>query len=366
VSAVLSKPIQVLVVDDSTFMRKSLSCMLATDPRLAVAGTARNGEEALQLVRQLNPDVVTMDVEMPGMNGLDAIGRIMAEHPVPVIMVSSLTTEGADQTLQALEMGAVDYIPKQLDGVAMRIVDIREQLIAKIIAAAGAKDKLRHASCVVRHADRPQRITHHASRITSLSSQTVTATRGAKLVAIGCSTGGPKALLDVLPAFAADFPAGVLIVQHMPKTFTKPFADRMNAACQLEVKEAAEGDEIKPGRILIAPGGMQCRVKRQSLFSTVVTLSPNVERHLHAPSVDIMMESVAAVYEERGIGVILTGMGHDGLDGMRAIKAANGRTIAQDEPSCIVYGMPKAVVEAGYADKVVPLSGVVGEILNMV
>ena len=365
-SAVLSKPIQVLVVDDSTFMRKSLSSMLAADPRLAVAGTARNGEEALQLVRQLNPDVVTMDVEMPGMNGLDALQHIMADHPVPVVMVSSLTAEGAEDTLKALEMGAVDYIPKQLDGVVTRIADIKEQLIAKIVAAAGAKDKLRHAPCVVRHAGRPQRIAHHASRITSLSSQTVTATRGAKIVAIGCSTGGPKALLDVLPTFPPDFPAGVLIVQHMPKTFTKPFADRMNAACPLEVKEAADGDEIAPGRILIAPGGLQCRVNRRFITSTVVALSANLEHHLHAPSVDVMMQSVAAVYEERGIGVILTGMGHDGLEGMKAIKAANGRTIAQDEHTCVVYGMPKAVVAAGYADKVVPLSGVVGEILNMV
>ncbi len=173
-------------------------------------------------------------------------------------------------------------------------------------------------------------------------------------------------MVEVLPAFPSDFPAGIVIVQHMPKTFTKLFADRMNALCGLEVKEAVEGDEVKPGRILIAPGGVQCRVKRKSITSNVIALSPNIERHLHAPSADIMMQSIASVYEERGIGVILTGMGHDGLEGMKAIKAAKGRTIAQDEKSCIVYGMPKTVVEAGCADKVIPLSGVVGEILNMV
>lgn len=364
----MPKTIQVLVVDDSTFMRKSLSAMLAADPRIAIAGMARNGEEALQQVHQLNPDVVTMDVEMPGMNGIEALKRIMAEHPVPVVMVSSLTSEGAGDTLKALELGAIDYIPKQLDGVAMKIYDIQKELIEKIVAAAGAKGKIRQSSFVNRHSSSiaGQHITHHASRVTSLTSSTVTATRGAKLVAIGCSTGGPQALLEVLPAFPSDFPAGIVIVQHMPKTFTKPFADRMNEVCSLEVKEAVDGDEVKPGRILIAPGGVQCRVKRKSITSTVIALSPNVEHHLHAPSVDIMMQSVASMYGERGIAVILTGMGHDGLEGVKAIKAAKGRTIVQDEKTCIVYGMPKAVVEAGCADKVIPLSGVAGEILNMV
>lgn len=361
----MSKQIQVLVVDDSTFMRKSLSAMLTSDPRIAVAGMARNGEEALQQVLQLNPDVVTMDVEMPGMNGIDALKRIMAEHPVPVVMVSSLTAEGAGDTLKALELGAVDYIPKQLGNVAIKIFDIRAELVDKIIAAAGA-NMSRWLEARGRRPEATLRTSRPSPLAPSLSSKTVTATRGAKLVAIGCSTGGPQALLDVLPAFPSDFPAGIVIVQHMPKTFTKPFADRMNSICGLDVKEAVEGDEVKPGRILIAPGGVQCRVKRKSITSTVIALSPNVEHYLHAPSVDLMMQSVASVYEERGIGVILTGMGQDGLEGMRAIKAAKGRTIAQDEKSCIVYGMPKAVIEAGCADKIISLSGVVGEILNMV
>lgn len=355
----MTKSIQVLVVDDSTFMRKSLSTMLSTDSRIAIAGMARNGEEALQLVHQLHPDVVTMDVEMPGINGLEALKRIMAEHPVPVVMVSSMTTEGAQDTLQALELGAVDYIPKQLDGVSMKIHEIQSELIAKIIAASQAGDKVGQ-----RRPLRERPVT--APRPSALTSRSVSLTRGSRAVAIGCSTGGPQALLEVLPTFPSDFPAGIVIVQHMPKNFTKPFADRMNALCALEVKEAADGDEVKPGCILIAPGGVQCRVKRKSITSTVIALSPNIEHHLHAPSVDILMQSVAAVYEERGIAVILTGMGHDGLNGMKAIKAARGRTIAQDEATCIVYGMPKAVVEAGYADKVIPLSGVVGEILNMV
>lgn len=355
----MAKPIQVLVVDDSTFMRKSLSAMLTTDRRIAIAGMARNGEEALQQVHQLNPDVVTMDVEMPGMNGLEALKRIMAEHPVPVVMVSSLTTEGAQDTLQALELGAVDYIPKQLDGVAMRIHDLHDQLIERIVVASQAADKVR-----MRRPGNTRSGT--APRAAALTAHSVSVTRGARIVAIGCSTGGPQALLEVLPEFPEDFPAGIVIVQHMPKNFTKPFAERMNAICPLEVREAADGDEVRPGRILIAPGGLQCRIKRKSILANVIALHPNVEHHLHAPSVDILMESVAGVYEERGIAVILTGMGHDGLEGMKAVKAARGRTIAQDEQSCLVYGMPKAVIDAGCADKVVPLSGMVGEILNMV
>lgn len=355
----MGKTIQVLVVDDSSFMRKSLSTMLCSDPRISVAGSARNGEEAIQQVKALKPDVVTMDVEMPGVNGIEAVRRIMAECPVPIVMVSSLTTEGANDTLKALEYGAVDYIPKQLDGVATNIVEIEHELVAKILAASQATGKLskRNPGSSMATIVKPA---------AALSAHSVSVTRGNRIVAIGCSTGGPQALMEVLPMLPADFPAGVVIVQHMPKSFTKPFADRMNQICPLEVKEAADGDEIVAGRVLIAPGGLQFRVKKKSIMTNVVSLSPNYEKHLHAPAADIMLESVAGLYGERGIGVILTGMGHDGLEGMKAVKASKGRTIVQDEKTCIVYGMPKAVVEAGYADKVVPLPHIVGEILNMV
>ena len=200
----------------------------------------------------------------------------------------------------------------------------------------------------------------------ALSSLSVSMTRGSKIIAIGCSTGGPQALFEIMPTIPADCPAGIVIVQHMPKSFTKPFAERLNNLCALEVREAVDGDEVKPGRVLVAPGGLQFRVVKKSITSSVVKLSPNVENHPHAPCADIMMQSVAALYGERTIGVILTGMGHDGLEGMRAIKAAKGRTVAQDEASSVVYGMPKAVVEAGCAEKVVSLSKVIGEIMNMV
>jgi len=356
----MSKTIQVLVVDDSTFMRKSLSAMLTSDSRIAVAGMARNGEEAIQQVKALKPDVLTMDVEMPGMNGIEAVRRIMAECPVPIVMVSSLTTDGAKDTLRALEYGAVDYIPKQLGDVVIRIFDIRAELVAKIITASQASGKL-----AIRRLSEPMApIVKPAGG--ALSAHSVSVTRGNSIVAIGCSTGGPQALMEVLSKLPADFPAAIVIVQHMPKSFTKPFAERMNQICQLEVKEAVDGEEVRAGLVLIAPGGVQFRVKKKTITTNIVSLSPNNENHLHAPAADIMLQSVAALYGERGIGIILTGMGHDGLEGMKAIKASKGRTIVQDEKTCIVYGMPKAVVEAGCADKVVALPQIVGEVLNMV
>ena len=351
--------VRVLVVDDSAFMRKSLSSMLEANKQIQVVGVARNGEEAVQQVLQLKPDVVTMDVEMPGMTGLQALQQIMAKHPVPVIMVSSITVEGAQETLQALEWGAIDFVPKQLDGVASKITEIQNLLVPKVLAARYAGAKLKKVPLIggAKSVALPTK---------ALSSLSVSMTRGSKIIAIGCSTGGPQAMFEIMPTIPADCPAGIVIVQHMPKSFTKPFAERLNNLCALEVREAVDGDEVKPGRVLVAPGGLQFRVVKKSITSSVVKLSPNVENHPHAPCADIMMQSVAALYGERTIGVILTGMGHDGLEGMRAIKAAKGRTVAQDEASSVVYGMPKAVVEAGCAEKVVSLSKVIGEIMNMV
>lgn len=357
-------PIRVLVVDDSAFMRKALCAMLERDPRLAVAGVARNGEEALQQAAALAPDVVTMDVEMPGMNGLEALRRLMAERPLPVLMVSSLTTAGAADTLAALELGAVDYVAKQLDGLVTNITAIQQELTAKVVAAAGAAGKLKRRGAP--GGAGPAASPGPRVPAPSLSSGTVTATRGSKVVAIGCSTGGPQALLDLLPLLPADFPAGIVIVQHMPKFFTKPFAERTNKLCRLEVREAAEGDPVTPGVALIAPGGQQCRLVRRRATTVEIALSPNTEGLLHAPSVDVLMRSVAEVYGERGVGVVLTGMGQDGLEGARAMRGAKGRIIAQDEATCVVYGMPKAVVDAGIADKVVPLPSIAGEIMNMV
>src|SRR5579884_3650558 len=300
--------IRVLVVDDSAFMRKALCGMLSGDTRIGHVETARNGEEALQKIAEWGPDVVTLDVEMPVMNGLEALRQIMQTHPVPVLMVSSLTTQGAEETLQALDLGAVDFVPKQLDGVATNISAIHHDLVAKVIAAAGAKGRVKSFS-----ARRPMGPLPKPTL--TLTSRSTSATRGSKIVAIGCSTGGPQALSELLPMFPSDIPAGIVIVQHMPKCFTKPFADRMNTMCSIEIREAAENDEVTPGVALLAPGGVQLRLARRQATKVQVALSKDGEGLLHAPSVDVMMQSVASLYGERAVGVILTGMGQDGLEG---------------------------------------------------
>ena len=347
--------VRVLVVDDSAFMRKIIANMLSSDARISVVGVARNGEEALAQVKALKPDVMTLDIEMPGMNGLDVLRHVMADTPLPVIMVSSLTEDGAKETLSALELGAVDYIPKHLQGSAVNIVTIQHDLIEKVVMAHRAGPKLAQFA-----------------RQTSLERPVVPrlpvragSGRGNRIVAIGCSTGGPKALQEILPHFPKDFPAPILIVQHMPKFFVGPFAQRLNELSHMEVREAAAEDIVMPGVALIAPGGVQMTVARRSMLEVVVKLSPEPVM-LHMPSVDVMMTSVAQVFPDRVIGVILTGMGQDGVEGMEAIKKASGRTIAQDEATCIVYGMPKAVVDKGIVDKIVPLQEVAGEIANMV
>jgi two-component system chemotaxis response regulator CheB len=351
----MSEPFTVLVVDDSAFMRKALTAMVSTDPRVRVVGVARNGEEAIQKAADLHPDVVTLDVEMPGMNGLEALRRIMERRPVPVIMVSSVTMEGARETIKALELGAVDVLPKPLDGPVTNITALEQDLIAKIVAAAAAAEKVR-----------PARPARPALRAPGLSPAGVVATRGAVAVAIGCSTGGPQALLEILPALPKDFGAGILIVQHMPKFFTRPFAERLDQASAIGVREAREGDVVGPGMALVAPAGVHMRVVRRRAIEVEIALSADAQGQAHVPSVDVMMESVAEVYGERAVGVVLTGMGHDGVFGMKAIKGAKGRTLAQDEASSLVYGMPKAVVAGGHADKVVGLPMIAAELANMI
>jgi two-component system chemotaxis response regulator CheB len=336
-------------------MRKVIANMLSADSRISVVGTARNGDEALAQVKALKPDVMTLDIEMPGLNGLDVLRHVMKEMPLPVIMVSSLTEEGAKETLTALDLGAVDYIPKHLQGSVVNIVTIQQDLIEKVVMAQKVGPKLAR---VRQRASREQPV----SPIVHLAGSSG---RGNRMVAIGCSTGGPKALQEILPLFPKDFPAPILVVQHMPKFFVGPFAERLNELSQIEVREAVEGDVLRPGLALIAPGGVQMKVARRNTLETVVQLSAEPVT-LHMPSVDVMMMSAAQIYPERVIGVILTGMGHDGMEGMAAIKKANGRTIAQDEATSIVYGMPKAVVDSGTADKIVPLEKIAGEIANMV
>ncbi len=346
--------IKVLVVDDSAFMRKALSSMLQEDPEIKVVGTARDGMEAIQMIRDLKPDVVTMDVEMPRMDGITALKEIMSKNPVPVIMVSSLTTEGAKVTLEALELGAIDFIPKNLAELSVNIVKIKGMLVEKI-KTIGKRGVVKR-KVVPRPAEVPK-IEPPKVRVTT--------ERKVGLVSIGTSTGGPKALQEIIPKLPKDFPVPIVIAQHMPPNFTRPFAERLDQLSQLSVKEAEEGETIKPGIVYIAPGRGHMRLKRRGI-ETYISISEDREEFIYRPSVDALMISVAECFPGRSLGVILTGMGNDGAHGCKKIKESGGRVFAQNEETCVVYGMPRAVVELGVADKVVPLEEMAGEIINAV
>lgn len=349
--------VKVLIVDDSAFMRNALSNMLSSDPEIQIIGKARDGLEAVELVEKLRPDIVTMDVEMPRMDGITALKHIMEKNPVPVIMVSSLTVEGAKVTLDALDLGAVDFIPKNLSDLSINIVKIKEILIDKIkqIARKGIVKKR------IRLATEPKPV-----EIPKSMPVRTTGERRVGIVSIGTSTGGPKALQEIIPKLPKDFPAPIVIAQHMPPNFTGPFAERLNQLSQIEVREANEGDVLKPGVALIAPGRGHMRLKRPRGLETVVCISENKEEFIYRPSVDALMFSVAEFFPGRALGVILTGMGNDGLKGLIALKKTGGRIFAQNEETCVVYGMPKAVVDAGIADKVLSIEEMAGEIINAV
>jgi two-component system chemotaxis response regulator CheB len=350
-------PVRVLIVDDSAFMRNALGKMLSSDPGIEVVGSARDGLEALDKIVALNPDLVTMDIEMPRMDGIEALRRIMATHPVPVIMVSSLTAEGAQATLEALDLGAVDFLPKNLSELSVNIVKIREILLEKV------KHIARRRLPTAARSPRPPQA----------QSQPAPAARGdyrierrIAVVAIGTSTGGPKALQEIIPKLPKDFPVPVIVVQHMPPAFTGPFAERMNDLSVLSVKEAEEGEPLRNGVVLVAPGRGHLSVRRGRAGECAVTIDANRPDLIYRPSADVMMTSVAEVYPGRALGVILTGMGNDGEKGIRAIKSSGGRSVAQNEETCVVYGMSRSVVDAGLADKVVPITEVAGEIMNVV
>lgn len=352
--------VRVLIVDDSAFMRNALTTMLSHDPEIVIAGTARDGLEAIEKVASLKPDVVTMDIEMPRMDGISALKHIMEKTPVPVIMVSSLTTDGVKITLDALDLGAVDFIPKNLSDLSINIVKIKEVLVDKVkqLARRGLPKK-----GVLTNMRKTEPKT--ADALQDLHVRT-TGERRINIVAIGTSTGGPRALQDLLPELPGDFPAPIVIAQHMPASFTKPFADRLNQLSRIQVKEAEEGEMLKPGVALIAPGWGHMRVVRKKVLETIITISEEKEEFIYRPSVDALMQSVAECFPGRALGVILTGMGNDGLKGMTAMKRTGSRIFAQNEETCVVYGMPKAVVEAGLPDKVLPIDEMAGEIVNSV
>jgi two-component system chemotaxis response regulator CheB len=343
--------ISVLIIDDSAFMRAALSRMIGSDPDLYVVGAVRDGAEALDKIAAFNPDIVTLDVEMPGLNGLETLRCIMARCPRPVIMVSAATESGAEITFSALGAGAFDYVPKQMSPGSLDIVHIRQDLITKIKTAA----RTRRAHPDLGSRKPPQHVEPSEPEAFSMMPA---------IVAIGISTGGPKALQDMLPLLPRDLPVPILIVQHMPPGFTAPFAKRLNELCSIVVHEATHHEAVRPGVVYIAPAGVHTIVERASDSRPVIVLTPAPEDHLHVPSVDVMMQSVAETFGSLAMGIIMTGMGCDGALGMKAIHRHGGITIGQNEASCAVYGMPRACAEMGILQRVVALSQIPQQILS--
>ncbi|MGE5371338.1 MAG: protein-glutamate methylesterase/protein-glutamine glutaminase [Solirubrobacterales bacterium] len=351
---------KVLIVDDSAFMRRVISDIIGRHPDLEVIGTARNGQEALAKIRDLKPDVVTMDVEMPVMDGLQALETIMREDPLPVVMLSSLTQAGADATMRALQLGAVDFVPKPSGTISLDIEKVADVIIQKTRIAAGTRINLRKVVAPVPVFTRTEPTAPVPKPIGGSGLLE-------KLVVIGTSTGGPKALHEVIPNLPAHLPAGVLVVQHMPPGFTRSLAERLNSMSAVEVKEAEHGDTVLPGHVYIAPGDFHLKVRRCTDGTgkrLVVNLTKDPLESGHRPSVDAMFDSAVAEFWAPMVGVIMTGMGADGARAAVGIKQKGGKIIAEDKSTCIVYGMPKAVVDSGNADKVVPLNLIASEIVR--
>ena len=334
----MKKPVRVLVVDDSALMRKLIPKILERADSIEVVGTAMDGEIGLRKIEELEPQVITLDLEMPGLNGIETLKQIMRRWHLPVVVVSSHSTAGASVTLKALALGAVDFVAKPQD-VWARMPEIAEELITKILAAAQSQG--------VSVQFPPDAAPSDPSRKQDPAAPT-------RVVAIGVSTGGPNALQYVFSQLPAQFSGSILAVQHMPDGFTELFARRLDETCPMRVKEAQSGDLLLAGRVLICPGNRHMKVKRLPL-GNVAILVEDEPVNGHRPSVDVLFRSVAEEFGPQSIGVLMTGMGEDGAAGLGAIRAAGGLTIAQNQETCVVYGMPRAAIERGYAMRVVSL-----------
>ena len=339
----MSGRIRVLVVDDSAFVRKAVERMLSAAEDIEVVGFAADGEEGLARARELQPDVVTLDVRMPKLGGLETLERLMAEQPVPVLLMSTLTQEGAEVTLRGLELGALDFVDTS-SVQPMSMQSLADELITKIRALGGAR---------VRTRPRPA------------PSSTVARAAPAECVVLAASTGGPAALQTVVGGLPAGFPAAVVVVQHIPRGFTRSLAERLDARSALPVREAKDGEAVEPGRVLVAPAGIHSRVVRRRGRAELV-LDEEPRNALHRPSADIVMTSTAEVFGRAAVGVVLTGMGSDGTEGLRAIRDKGGLTLAESEETSVIYGMPKSAIEAGVVQRVVAIDAIAGEILAAV
>ncbi|WP_242860843.1 protein-glutamate methylesterase/protein-glutamine glutaminase [Defluviitalea phaphyphila] len=354
---------KILVIDDSAFMRRVISDIINSDNRLIVVGTAKNGKEGLRKIKELNPDVITTDIEMPTMNGLEMIKILMETTPKPVLVISAFTKEGADTTIKALELGAVDFITKPENIFKINKEETKKQILEKIITASNIRN-LPHKNIknirkdiknIEKNTIKKESIKEYGKYLR-------------KIVAIGTSTGGPRALQEVLPYIPKTLPASYVIVQHMPPGFTKSLSERLNSLSDITVKEAKDKDILYPGVAYIAPGDYHILIEKANNSSDYwIRLSSSPPVAGHRPSVNVMFNSLIETNFNDIIGVIMTGMGTDGLEGMKNLKRKkNAFIIAQEEKSCVVYGMPRAVIEAGIADVVVPLHKIAKEIIKVV
>ena len=345
----MSERIRVLVVDDSALMRKLIPAILARDSAIEVVGTAMDGAFALKKIEELQPDVVTLDLDMPRMDGMETLRLIMRRAPLPVILFSTHSKEGGYATLKALALGAVDFLAKPKDAAAGHLEQIADQLIAKIKVAKRAVGRKLPAA-VLEERPTPKKGTRAALP-------------PRRIIAIGISTGGPNALQFVLSQIPADFQSTIIVVQHMPEGFTEMFAKRLDECCALEVQEARSGDLLLAGRVLICPGNRHIMVRRMPRGDMAV-LSDGPPVNGHRPSADVLFHSVSQEFGLTAVGVLMTGMGDDGAEGLGAIKAAGGMTIAQSEDTCVVSGMPRAAINKGYANKIIPLDGVASFLMS--
>ena len=394
--------VKVLIVDDSGFFRRRLKELIDSSPDLEVVGVAANGREAIVKNQELRPDVITMDYEMPVMDGITAVRNIMASHPTPILMFSSLTYEGARITLDSLEAGAVDYLPKNFEEIAKNSAALKKRLFASLLAVARSGRRFAPTSGKRQSVSQETAKPRHSQSLTSAQSSlsipaarakniqagelrtplreqggeqiresrkeasgrkiTKKRTKPYRLLAIGTSTGGPVALQKVLSVLPANYPLPIVLIQHMPASFTPAFAERLNSICKIQVREARDGDVIRAGTALLAPGGKQMMIGNRGL----VRILQGDERLNYKPSVDVTFGSAANVFHDQVLAVVLTGMGADGRDGARLLKRSGSTVWAQDEASCVIYGMPMAVAKDGLADEIVPLNEIGSLLLDIV
>ncbi|GAB6098128.1 chemotaxis response regulator protein-glutamate methylesterase [Halanaerocella petrolearia] len=354
----MASQIEVLVVDDSAFMRKVVSELLEEDRQIKVIDKARNGVDALRKVEKYNPDVITLDVEMPKMNGLEFLQRLMTKKSIPVLMLSSVTTKGSEITIKALELGAFDFIPKPSGSISLDIDKVKEDLIKKVKLAAQSRVRKKLKQQIKRDKDKEEVEKVKQQQFSQKKDKT---NQDDNLVVIGASTGGPRALKEVVSNLPANLNAAVLIVQHMPAGFTSSLAQRLNKLSPLTVKEAQEGDKLEKGVALVAPGDYHMIIKNNS-----VKLTKGSKVHNVRPAIDKTIGSVVKEYKSQLVGVLLTGMGKDGAKGLKLIKEFGGQTIAQDESTSVVYGMPKVAYQLGAVDSVKSIYKISSKITAMI